>query len=61
MSLYEEIFNLYRSCVNRNNSNYGEWVVKNRKWLDEQLRLIGKKHQLIWNVKENRFVEVRVV
>lgn len=60
MSLYEEIFNLYKSCLTQA-PNYGEWVVNNRKWLDEQLRLIGKRHQLVWNVRESRFVEVRIV
>lgn len=66
MNLEEEIDKLLQMCRWRSEAlpqtlEYDKWVKQNRPWLNNQLRKIGKKYKLVWNVKDNRFVEIRIV
>lgn len=65
MNLQEDMDKLFKICKWRSGSighdeKYDKWVNENRNWLNGQLRKIGKRYRLIWNVRENKFVEVNV-
>ena len=65
-NLQEDLLNLYKICKFRagatpEENQYHKWMNENRDWLNKQLQCIGRKYKLIWNVKQNGFVEINLV